>query len=344
VAKITSRWAPLLEQAGRLANELGKGMPHWRAWQRHNARLMLRCKFASVTCLAAILLAGCATRSVDVKPLPASPADFAGWSCTRIDNELDLVQQRATDVAYSVDERAGNNILALGLGVTVFWPAILAMRPDGLEAADLARLKGRDEALRVAAAAQGCPPVGVQLAASRAAGLPVGLGDRLVYEERHNLRQPLTESTLRLTALRRNELQFVLESKTGPGELWQQDLAGNVTTAPAGSLQWPHLLRSELVLGQVIAGDIVIAGDPLARARMRGQVVAVGSQTVADRRFDVAVIELFGDATAGENFTRVDGAIAVDRQSGVLLRLDLRCAQPVFNLQRRLARVLPAAP
>ena len=286
---------------------------------------------------------GCATRSADVKPLPASPADFSGWSCTRIDDELDRVQLRAADVAYSVDERAGNNILALGLGVTVFWPAVLAMRPDGLEAADLARLKGRDDALRAAAANQSCPPVGVQLAAARAAGLPVGLGDRLVYEDRRSARQQATEWSLRLGALRRNEMEFELEGADGDA-LWQQDMAGNVKAVPQGWLQWSYLLRSELALGQVISGDIVIAGDPLSRARMRGQVVAVGPQTVAGRRFDVAVIELFGDATVGEVVTRVDGAIAVDRHSGVLLRLDLRCAQPVFNLQRRLARVLPAAP
>lgn len=298
--------------------------------------------FALFACLSASFLAGCATRSAEVKPVPASPADFAGWSCIRIDNELDVVQQRAADVAYSVDERAGINILALGIGVTVFWPALLAMRPDGLEAADLGRLKGRDEALRGAAAAQGCAPVGVELAAARAAGLPIALGDRLVYEERRNLRQPPAQWALRLTALRRNEMQFVLEGLAGDDELWKQDLAGNVTAAPQGSLQWTYLLRSELVLGQVISGDMVVAGDPMARARMRGQVVAVGPQTVADRRFDVAVIELFGDASDGDSFTRVDGAIAVDRQSGVLLRLDLRCAQPAFNVQRRLARVLTA--
>ena len=314
-----------------------------RTLRRHNA-VVMRCRESALAaCLATGLLAGCATRSADVKPLAASPADFAGWSCTRIDDELDKVQQRAADVAYTVDERAGNNIMALGLGVTVFWPAILAMRPDGLEAADLARLKGRDEALRVAAAAQGCPPVGIELAAARAASLPLGLGDRLVYEERRGLRQPGTEWSLRLEALRRNELDFTLDG-AGGGEPWRQDMAGNVNTAPRGWLQWTRLLRSELGLGQVIAGDIVVAGDPLARARMRGQVVAVGPQTVAGRRFDVAVIELFGDATMGEAYTRIDGAIAVDRHSGVLLRLDLRCAEPAFNLQRRLARVVSSTP
>ena len=115
-------------------------------------------------------------------------------------------------------------------------------------------------------------------------------------------------------------------------------------TAPVGALQWPHLLRADLPLGQVTGGDILVVGDPLVRARLRGQVVAVGQQQVAGRRFDVAVVELFGDAQRGEASTRVDGAIVVDRASGVLLRLDLRSADASFSLQRRLMRVEAAAP
>jgi len=296
-------------------------------------------------CLLGALLAGCASRAVDVKPLPANPADFAAWDCDRIDDELDAVQQRATDVAYAVDERAGNNILALGIGIGIFWPAILAMRPDGLEAEELARLKGRFEALRSAARAQGCPPPALELSPARLAALPVTVGDRLVYEQRFGDRGPTSEWVLKVHALRRDEAEFRLErpANLGPAT-WRQDLAGNVTAAPPGALYWPRLLRRELSLGQVLAGEIDIGGDPLARARVRGQVVAVGPQTVAERRFDVAVIELFGDAQRGDSSTRLDGAIVVDRASGVLLRLDLRSAMAGFNLQRRLARVERSTP
>lgn len=291
--------------------------------------------------LAAALLGGCATRAVDVRPAPANPADFAGWTCSRIDDELDAVQQRAADVAYAVDERAGNNILALGVGVAVFWPALLAMRPAGLEAADLARLKGRYDALRSASQARGCPPPAANLPAAVAARLPVAVGDRLVYEDRAEPRLPATPWALRVTALRRGELEFQLEAQAGG--TWLQDRAGNVLEAPDGALHWQRLLRGEMTLGQVVAGDMGVAGDPQARARLRGQVVATGPQTVAEHRFDAAVIELFGDAQQGEAYTRVDGAIVVDRASGVLLRLDLRSAHPSFALQRRLMRV-EAAP
>jgi hypothetical protein len=98
-------------------------------------------------------------------------------------------------------------------------------------------------------------------------------------------------------------------------------------------------LRRDLELGQVVAGEILLSGDPLSRARVRGQVVAVGPQTLAGRHFDVAVIDLFGDAQRGDSSTRLEGAIVVDRASGVLLRLDLRSSLPGFNLQRRLSRV-----
>lgn len=290
-------------------------------------------------------VSGCATRAVDVAPLPTSPAEFIAWDCGRIDDERDAVQQRAAHVAYTVDERAGNNILALGVGVTVFWPALLAMRPDGLEAADLARLKGRFEALGVASRKKGCPPPGDALSAARAAALPLVVGEGLVYDERSSSRGPSAEWVLRLTALRRGEMEYRAEPPRGgsrPDGLWRQDLAGNVTSAPPGALQWPQLLRGELALGAVTGGDILVTGDPLSRARMRGQVVAVGPQTIAGRRFDAAVVELFGDAKHGDESTRVDGAIVVDRASGVLLRLDLRSANHSFSLQRRLVRVEPA--
>lgn len=310
---------------------------------RHNAPAMRRLRVSLAAGLVGLALAGCATRSADVAPSAADPAEFLPWDCDRIDDELGAVQQRAAEMAYAVDQRAGNNIVALGLGVTVFWPAILAMRPDGLEAQDLARLKGRDEALRDAARQKSCPPPSEALSATRAARIPLALGERLVYEDRHPPSAAPHPWVLHVTALRRSELDFLLDGADAEGGgVLRQDLAGNIVAAPPGALVWPHLLRHALDLGAVVGGEMLVVGDPLERARVRGQVVAVGPQTVAGRRFDVAVIELFGDAQRGEAFTRVEGAIAVDRLSGVLLRLDLRSAQDSFSMQRRLVRVEPA--
>ncbi len=288
-----------------------------------------------VPLLACVLLQACVTRSADVHALATDPAAFAAWGCGRIDDELDAVQHTAADLAYSVDARAGDNILAMGLGVMVFWPALLAMRPAGLPATDLARLKGRFDALLEAGRRQACPLPGNTPSAARAALLPLAAGERLVYEDRPGTRDAVRPRVLRVEALRRGGVEYI---QPGVGAV-QQDHAGNIVSAPVGQLLWPHLLHHDLSLGAVTAGDIVVSGDPYARARMRGQVVAVGPQHVAGRTFDVAVVELFGDTEHADGYTRVDGAIVVDRHSGVLLRLDLRSAEPAFRLQRRLVRI-----
>jgi hypothetical protein len=87
-----------------------------------------------------------------------------------------------------------------------------------------------------------------------------------------------------------------------------------------------------------VSGD-----DAFLRGRVRGQVIALGVQTSLGRPFDAAVIELFGDVPQGDHSTRLDGVMVVDRKSGVLLRLDLKSANPEFALRRALVRIEPAA-
>lgn len=296
--------------------------------------------------LAGALLGGCATRSADVRPAPTDPARYAGWSCERLFDESDRLQQRAADVAYAVDARVGNNMIALGLGVTVFWPALLAMRPDGLEATELADLKGRYEAVTAAAAQRGCGTPPTEMASQRAATLPVGVGDRLVYDDRVGQVTAPRELGMRVTALRRDRLEFALDldGKAVAGA-WQQDLSGNPAVSAQSPLHtWRRLLRPDLALGDTVAGDLLSPGLTDGDAKLRGQVVARGPQTLTGRKFDVLVIELFGDAPVpGGTSTRLDGVMAVDASSGVLLRLELRSGNPAFSVRRRLVRV-EAAP
>jgi hypothetical protein len=300
--------------------------------------------------LAAALLAvatGCATRSADVAPAADDPAQFASWDCERLFDESDRVQLRAADVAYAVDARVGNNMIALSVGAIVFWPALLAMRPDGIEAQELAALKGRYDALRTAAQRRDCGEPPESMTASRAAALPFALGERFVYEERAGRNVLPRELGLRVTGLKRDHIEFAadLDGQALPGS-WRQDLAGNpLLDGRAPLLAWQRLLKQDLELGQVLAGDLYSATAYSENAKLRGQVVAQGVQTIAGRHFDVAVIELFGDAPMAEGgYTRLSGVMAVDRSSGLLLRLELQCANSEYALRRRLMRVEPAAP
>lgn len=293
--------------------------------------------------LAAALLGACASRSVDVKPAATDPRTYASWTCDALLAGMDRVQQRAADVAYAVDARAGNNMIALSLGVLVFWPALLAMRPDGLDAAELARLQGRFEAMKLQFEGKACPPPSEWLPPQRAARLPIAVGERLVYEERETARGGTRELVLTVGALKRSQIEYEVDvgGRRLPA-LWVQDLAGNLAV-PAGAeslVYWRHLLRHELSLGEVLSGEVFSTQG--SRARMRGQVIALGVKSGFGRPFDAAVIELFGDVYEGPVPGRVEGVIVVDRASGVLLRLELRSGNPEFSVRRTLVRIDPA--
>jgi hypothetical protein len=301
---------------------------------------------ALVATLAAALVAGCASRSVDVRPLPSDPGAFAAWPCDAIDDETERVQQRAADVAYAVDTRAGNNLIALSVGTALFWPALFAMRPDGPDAQELAALKGRHDALRAAARAKDCPAADT-LPPARAAALPIAPGDRLVYEERRAGGMQILGLTV--VALRRGETEFLYDR--GPGSVpqrWRQDAAGNVQVAPQlNVVSWTRLLRRDLRLGDALAGALRVPALGPHDARVRAQVIAIGPQQLDGRSFDAATLELFGELPGGDEHAaqdnRFEGVMVVDRASGVLLRLELSSAQPELALRRRLMRIEPPA-
>jgi hypothetical protein len=302
---------------------------------------------AVLFCAAA--LAACATRSDDVAPLAADPAPLASMSCESLYDEADRVRVRTARLAYAVDERFGTNLVALGVGMSVFWPALLAMRPDGPDALELGQLKGRDEAVRKAMASKACPPAPQMLSPERSAALPVSLGERLVYEERAKGGGPGRVLGLRLAALRRDGIEFTVDPARGAdvpsgAPRWRQDPFGNLPQPPdaEGWVHWRRLLQPDMALGSVLAGDL-IGGDGQRRGRLRGMVIALGVQHSLGRPFDAAVIELYGDAPLAEGAsTRLDGVMVVDRKSGVLLRLELEGGSPEFALRRTLVRIEPA--
>lgn len=300
---------------------------------------MSTCVHTGLLLAASVALGSCALRSADVRPVAADAMAFGGWTCEQLFAESDRVQRQATRMAYAFDERSGDNIIAMGLGLTVFWPALLSMRSPGPEAQQLGALKGRHEALREAASRQACVRTPWRVPGDS----PLDLRDTLTYEQRDSPRARPRRLQLQLVAWsgERAEWQSAApaEASAGAGTaVWRHDRYGNLSEAPQGPV-WPQLLRGELALGELVHGELVDATDGTQRARVRGQVMAIGPQDVGGRRFDAAVIELFGDAPMGDARTRLDGALVVDRGSGLLLRLDLESASPAFRLQRRLVRI-----
>lgn len=272
-------------------------------------------------------------RAADVVALPTDPAEFGGWTCERLREETEIVERHAVRLAYEFDGRSGANVVALGLGVAAFWPALLAIRGDGDDAALIAALKGRHDALRTAAAARPC----TEPLAPVAEGQAWQVGEVLVYEQRTQPRARPQVLRLQLVAITREGLQL-RAAGDGGGALWRMDRQGNLREAGWPPV-WPDLLRVELTIGAAVSGDLRDLGDATLGARVSGQVVAGGQQTIAGRQFDVAVVDLAGEVSGHPARPRVDGVLVVDRRSGALLRLDLDSAAAGFQLQRRLVRV-----
>jgi hypothetical protein len=248
----------------------------------------------------------------------------------------DRVQRAAARVAFAFDERAGNNIIAMSLGVSVFWPALLTMRSTEPEARELSVLRGRFDALKKVSAARNCDDA---LTEAELAQLSVRVGDVLTYEQRSSASATPRSWVTQVTAITRQGLALAPASSDPAVEAsWEFDRSGNLLRAPVSPV-WPHLVRDELTLGQMISGSMIDPSDPLSRARLRGQVVAVGPQVIGERRVDAAVIDLFGEAQRNDTSSRLEGVLVVDRSTGLLIRLDLDSAHAGFQLQRRLVRL-----
>ena len=165
-----------------------------------------------------------------MRPAADDPAEFVDWTATASTTSSTPCSSAPPTSPTRWTNARGNNILALGVGVTVFWPALLAMRPDGLEAADLARLKGRYEALRTAS--QTRLPARRRLICRPARGRACRWRWATAWSTRIVRRRACRVALgLRVTALRRGDMEFALD---GPaGGVWRQDRAGNVLEAPA---------------------------------------------------------------------------------------------------------------
>lgn len=294
---------------------------------------MSRCLLGAA--LASALLAGCAT-SANVQPLPADASEFAPLDCDALQAEFDGVHRQALQRAVQLDQTVGRNG-AIALGTIAFWPVLLALRPGTDDARELARLKGREDAVRLAMRRKGCASPD-DMPAAQLARLPVRVGDRLAYDDRAQSSDKPRGLVMRLDAVHRNSLDFHVD----PGGLtWRQDLAGNVLAgSDTRQLRWHRLLVRDLTLGQTLSGELV-AEDASRTAELSGQVMSITEQEIDGRHFDAAVIDFTGRIAGEEGGSAtLRGAMAVDRASGVLLRLDIDSTDPGFARWRRLRNIV----
>lgn len=105
---------------------------------------------------AAVLLAGCASNSTDIRASYVSPILYQNLSCSQLALEAQNVSSRAVAASGQQDKKAGQDAVAVGVALVLFWPAAFLAQGDGATAAEVARLKGEMEAIEHASIRNNC--------------------------------------------------------------------------------------------------------------------------------------------------------------------------------------------
>ncbi len=70
--------------------------------------------------------------------------------------EAQRVSARAAEATGVQDQKATNDKVAMGVGIVIFWPALLFTKGNDENTAELARLKGSMDAIEQASIAKHC--------------------------------------------------------------------------------------------------------------------------------------------------------------------------------------------
>lgn len=104
---------------------------------------------------AAVGLAACAPNPETVAPAYISPTAYAGLSCTALNAEAARLSQRLAQVTGEQQAAAQADATNTAIALILFWPAVFFVGNSD-QSAELARLRGEAEALRLAALQRGC--------------------------------------------------------------------------------------------------------------------------------------------------------------------------------------------
>jgi hypothetical protein len=120
----------------------------------------------------ALALVGCATRPDNVIAHHVSTVRYDAYDCKRLVREADEVRARIRQLTGSLESKANTDAVLVGVGLILFWPALLALPATGgkPEEQELGRLKGEAEALQRAYKEKDCGSQAVQASRSSADG------------------------------------------------------------------------------------------------------------------------------------------------------------------------------
>ncbi len=101
-------------------------------------------------------LSGCAQSTHKIPAQYVSPLQYEGYSCKKLQGEMQSVSRRMAEVGGQVDQTASGDNAQMAIGMVLFWPALFFLDGDTPQAAEYGRLKGEFQALESAAIQKDC--------------------------------------------------------------------------------------------------------------------------------------------------------------------------------------------
>jgi hypothetical protein len=109
-----------------------------------------------VVVCAALMLAGCASKSSEITPAYVSPLPYSNYTCQQLGIEAQSVLARAATLSGAQDDKRTRDQVATGVAIVVFWPAAFFVGGDSQVAAELAQMKGQLVAIEQVSIQKNC--------------------------------------------------------------------------------------------------------------------------------------------------------------------------------------------
>lgn len=105
---------------------------------------------------ASSLVCACASKPENISATYVSPALYGAYQCEELMLERERITAKVTEVSRAQSDKASNDAVATGVGVILFWPALLFLASGSDREAELASLKGNYDAISQAAIQKKC--------------------------------------------------------------------------------------------------------------------------------------------------------------------------------------------
>jgi hypothetical protein len=109
-----------------------------------------------VAIVAALSVAGCASKSSDITAAYVSPVTYMNYTCQQLGLEAQSVSARAASLAGAQDDQRTRDQVATGVAIVVFWPAAFLVGGDKQTSSELAQMKGQMVAIEQASIQKNC--------------------------------------------------------------------------------------------------------------------------------------------------------------------------------------------